>query len=163
MFTVMSTSQKKPKLHVSKNLRWFTRSSSHSCSLPPPTGSGHTCVVEEGGDEGAVLEEGVAGGDVFKVTLLKERILEHHRPHLQVHEPAGNNRHGRWSLRDGFLGSGEPLCCRAATVTTVRKPSIHPAGDSLVIEVLSLAVDLVFQGEVKGDVLYFLLDEHLGA
>lgn len=48
-------------------------------------------------------------------------------------------------------------------VTTVRQPSIHPAGDSLVIEVLSLAVDLVFQGEVKGDVLYFLLDEHLGA
>lgn len=45
-----------------------------------------TCVVEEGGDEGAVLEEGVAGGDIFKETLLEQRILEHHRPHLQVHE-----------------------------------------------------------------------------
>lgn len=38
----------------------------------------------------------------------------------------------------------------------------HPTGDSLVIEVLSLAVDLIFQGEVKGDMLYFLLDEYLG-
>lgn len=45
-----------------------------------------TCVVEEGGDEGAVLEEGVAGGDILKETLLEQRILEHHRPHLQVHE-----------------------------------------------------------------------------
>lgn len=54
-----------------------------------------TCVVEEGGDEGAVLEEGVAGGDIFKETLLEQRILEHHRPHLQVHESGhdieGNN------------------------------------------------------------------------
>lgn len=37
------------------------------------------------------------------------------------------------------------------------------AADSLVVEVLSLAVDLVFQGEVKGDVFHFLLDESLGA
>lgn len=49
-----------------------------------------TCVVEEGGDEGAVLEEGVAGGDVLKVTLLKQRVLKHHRPHFQVHKPVGN-------------------------------------------------------------------------
>lgn len=34
--------------------------------------AGPTCVVEEGGDEGAVLEEGVAGGDILKVTLLKQ-------------------------------------------------------------------------------------------
>lgn len=46
-----------------------------------------TCVVEKGGDEGAVLEEGVAGGDVFKVALLKQRILEHHGLHLQIHKP----------------------------------------------------------------------------
>lgn len=47
-----------------------------------------TCVVEEGGNEGAVLEEGVAGGDVLKVTLLEQRVLKHHRPHFQVHKPA---------------------------------------------------------------------------
>lgn len=37
------------------------------------------------------------------------------------------------------------------------------SADSLVIEVLPLAVDLVLQGEVKGDVLHLLLDEDLGA
>lgn len=42
-------------------------------------------------------------------------------------------------------------------------PDKVDAADSLVVEVLSLAVDLVFQGEVKGDVLHFLLDESLGA
>ncbi len=45
-----------------------------------------TCIVEEGGDEGTVLEEGVAGGDVLKVTLLKQRVLKHHRSHFQVHK-----------------------------------------------------------------------------
>lgn len=53
-----------------------------------------TCVVEECGDECAVLEEGVAGGDVLKVTLLKQRVLKHHRPHPQVHKPANNYRQG---------------------------------------------------------------------
>lgn len=38
----------------------------------------------------------------------------------------------------------------------------HPTADSLVVEVLSLAVDLIFQREVKGDVLDFLLGENLG-
>ena len=38
-----------------------------------------------------------------------------------------------------------------------------PSANSLVIEVLPLAVDLVFQGEVEGHVFYFLLDEDLGA
>lgn len=37
------------------------------------------------------------------------------------------------------------------------------AADSLVVEVLALAVDLVLQGEVEGDVLHLLLDEDLGA
>lgn len=37
------------------------------------------------------------------------------------------------------------------------------AADSLIIEVLPLAVDLVLQGEVKGDVLHLLLDKDLGA
>lgn len=37
------------------------------------------------------------------------------------------------------------------------------AADSLVVEVLALAVDLILQGEVEGDVLHFLLDEDLGA
>ena len=41
-----------------------------------------TCVVEEGGDEGAVLEEGVAGGDVLKVAFLEQRVLKHHGLHL---------------------------------------------------------------------------------
>lgn len=49
-----------------------------------------TCVVEEGGDEGAVLEEGVAGGDVLKVTLLKQRVFKHHGSHFQVHKPDEN-------------------------------------------------------------------------
>lgn len=56
-----------------------------------------TCVVEEGGDEGAVLEEGVAGGDIFKETLLEQRILEHHRPHLQVHESGHGIEENDWS------------------------------------------------------------------
>lgn len=38
-----------------------------------------------------------------------------------------------------------------------------PNGDSLVVEVLSLAVDLVLQREVEGDVLHLLLGEDLGA
>lgn len=49
-----------------------------------------TRVVEEGGNEGAVLEEGIAGGDVFEVTLLKQRILKHHRLHFKVHKPASS-------------------------------------------------------------------------
>lgn len=34
---------------------------------------------------------------------------------------------------------------------------------SLVIEVFSLTVDLVLQGEVEGHMLHFLLDEDFGA
>lgn len=49
-----------------------------------------TRVIEEGGNEGAVLEEGIAGGDVFEVTLLKQRILKHHRLHFKVHKPASS-------------------------------------------------------------------------
>lgn len=41
-----------------------------------------TRVVEKRGDKGAVLEEGVAGGDVLEVTLLKQRVLEHHGSHF---------------------------------------------------------------------------------
>lgn len=44
-----------------------------------------------------------------------------------------------------------------------RQTTEGDAADSLVIEVLSLAVNLVFQGEVKGDVLHSLLDENPGA
>lgn len=40
---------------------------------------------------------------------------------------------------------------------------METAAGSLVIEVLPLTVNLVFQGEVEGDVFHFLLDEHLGA
>lgn len=49
----------------------------------------NTCVVEECGDEGAVSEEGVAGGNVLKVAFLKQRVFEHHGLHSQVHEPSG--------------------------------------------------------------------------
>lgn len=44
-----------------------------------------------------------------------------------------------------------------------RQTTEGDAADSLVIEVLSLPVNLVFQGEVKGDVLHSLLDENFGA
>ena len=37
-----------------------------------------TCVIEQAGDEGAVSEEGVGGGDVFKVALLKHGVFEDH-------------------------------------------------------------------------------------
>lgn len=46
-----------------------------------------TCVVEEGSDEGAVLEEGVGGSDVLKVTLFKQGVLECHGLHLKIQEP----------------------------------------------------------------------------
>lgn len=46
-----------------------------------------TCVVEEGSDEGAVLEEGVGGGDVLKVTLFKQGVLECHGFHLEIQKP----------------------------------------------------------------------------
>lgn len=45
-----------------------------------------TCVIEQSCNEGAVLEEGVCGGDVLKVALLKHRVLKHHGLHLQVEE-----------------------------------------------------------------------------
>lgn len=62
-----------------------------------------TCIVEEGGNEGAVLEEGVAGGDILKVALIKQRVLKHHRSHFQVHKSASNNRKKRWSQALGEL------------------------------------------------------------
>lgn len=46
-----------------------------------------TCVIEQTCNEGAVSEEGVCGGDVLKVALLKDRVLKHHGLHLQVQEP----------------------------------------------------------------------------
>lgn len=49
-----------------------------------------TRVVEQAGDEGAVPEECVRGGDVLKVALLKHGVLKHHRLHLQVEEPVGS-------------------------------------------------------------------------
>lgn len=56
-----------------------------------------TSVVEKGGNEGAVLEEGVGGGDVLKVTLLKEWILKNHRLHFQVHKPASEHMEEQWN------------------------------------------------------------------
>lgn len=46
-----------------------------------------TCVIEQTCNEGAVPEQGVCGGDVLKVALLKRRVFKHHRLHLQVEEP----------------------------------------------------------------------------
>lgn len=65
-----------------------------------------TCVVEEGSDEGAVLEEGVGGGDVLKVTLFKQGVLEYHGLHLEIQKPT--IRPGEWisalgkSTKSGF-------------------------------------------------------------
>lgn len=56
---------------VKKTMKSFVLRRFFICLCP-------TCIVEEGGDEGAVLEEGVAGGDVFKVTLLEQGVLKHH-------------------------------------------------------------------------------------
>lgn len=55
---------------------------------PPPPSDGSptelrlTCVVEQAGDEGAVPEEGVRGGDVLKVALLEYGVFKHHGLHL---------------------------------------------------------------------------------
>lgn len=46
-----------------------------------------TCVVEQTCNEGTVSEEGVCGGDVLEVALLKHRVFKHHGLHLQVEEP----------------------------------------------------------------------------
>lgn len=59
------------RAEVKTMLKSFVLSCFFVCPCP-------TCIVEEGGNEGAVLEEGVAGGDVFKVTLLEQRVLKHH-------------------------------------------------------------------------------------
>lgn len=40
-----------------------------------------TCVVEQTCNKGAVPEEGMSGGDVFKVTLFKHRVFKHHGLH----------------------------------------------------------------------------------
>lgn len=37
-----------------------------------------TCVVEDGGADGAVLKHCVCGPDVFKATVFKERVLKLH-------------------------------------------------------------------------------------
>lgn len=47
-----------------------------------------TCVVKQTSDKSAVPEEGVCGGDILKVALLKHRVFKHHVFHLQVEEPA---------------------------------------------------------------------------
>ncbi len=51
-----------------------------------------TCVVEEGGDEGAVSEEGVAWRDILKVAFLKHGVFKYHRLHLQIQEPLMTKR-----------------------------------------------------------------------
>lgn len=50
-----------------------------------------TCVVKQAGDEGAVPEECVCGGDVLKVALLKHWVFKHHGLHLQAEEPVHTN------------------------------------------------------------------------
>lgn len=103
-----------------------------------------TCVVEQAGHEGAVPEEGVRGGDVLKVALLEYRVFKHHGLHLQVEEPGS----GQQGTLASALGENPPR--RTLPVL-------------LVVEVVALAVHLVFQGEVEGDVLHPLLGEGLGA
>lgn len=84
--------KKKKRTKIMSRIREELLQESAETQRPSPSDTLHTCVIKEGGDEGAVLEEGVAGGDIFKVTLLKQRILKHHRPHLQVHESASEKQ-----------------------------------------------------------------------
>lgn len=108
-----------------------------------------TCVVEQSGDEGAVSEEGVRGGDVLKVALLKHRVLEHHGLHLQIEEPGGN---------------GHNLVAIKTHQTDEQLKEKSEGGNfSLDVEVVSFTVHLVFQGEVKRDVVHSLLGEGLCA
>lgn len=58
-----------------------------------------TCVVKQAGDEGAVSEEGVRGGDVLEVALFKHRVFKHHGLHLQVEEPGGRATDDRSRVR----------------------------------------------------------------
>lgn len=58
-----------------------------SSASPSPSVLLLTSVVEQAGDEGAVPEEGVRGGDVLKVALLEYGVFKHHGLHLQVEEP----------------------------------------------------------------------------
>lgn len=51
-----------------------------------------TCVVEESSDEGAVLKEGVGGGDVLEVTLFEQGVLEYHGLHLEIQKPTENQK-----------------------------------------------------------------------
>lgn len=64
-----------------------------------------TCVVEQAGDEAAVPEEGVRGGDVLKVALLEYGVFKHHGLHLQVEEPGS----GQQEALTGRLGENLPL------------------------------------------------------
>lgn len=50
-----------------------------------------TCVIEYSGHDGAVLEDGVCGSDVFKVALFKQRVLEGHGLQIDLIEPGGTS------------------------------------------------------------------------
>lgn len=48
-----------------------------------------TCVVEDGGLDGAVLEIGICGCYVFKITFVKECVLKEDVFKIHLYEPAG--------------------------------------------------------------------------
>lgn len=95
-----------------------------------------TCVVEEGGANGTVFKDGVYGTDVLKETVFKQRVFKLHRLHLYADEPADRPQTTQANVSPG-------LKCVCVCVR-----------DSLVVDVLSFSVDLIFQREVEVKVFH---------
>lgn len=59
---------------------------------PAPNSSSpaRTCVIEDGGADGAVLKHRVRGPDVLETTVFKQRVFELDRLHLDTDEPMGS-------------------------------------------------------------------------
>lgn len=51
------------------------------------TSAYHTCVIEDSGADGAVLEHCVGGDDIFKVAVFEEWVLKLYWLHLNTDEP----------------------------------------------------------------------------
>lgn len=93
----------------------------------------------------------MCGCDVLKVALFKHRVFKNHGLHLQVKESVIRNIFLLHILKINILYFGIKV------INVALKQKL------LVVEVVSLAMHLVFQGEVKRDVLHSLLSEGLRA
>lgn len=89
-----------------------------------------TCVVEDGGADGAVLKHGVRGADVLKETVFEQRVLEPDRLHLDPDEPARmgwdtdqQTHTGPFSVPSSDPGSWEPSGTRGQTRSRRTKES----------------------------------------